>query len=491
MREAKTLNGLVSDNALASIFQSAPQKASNLMIKLLYANRGMSLERNLMRFPVKYFETDDDYTWELIGSSRRNIALVEARYNGAVVEANDFNVGIGGSTIELVFPENYFFDGYIIVGEKNEEYPFRILEEPRVEGTYYVYKVELTGKNKQNGCPGEELVGGKRFSDEYAPVEREMSRKVGDVRYATPFSMRNEFSTIRISTKVAGNKMNRKLETGIPVMTKEGKLQVNKMWIHQVDWTLEEQFAKDKSHVLMYGVSNRDEHGEYYDFGKSGNVIKMGAGIREQMSYGNVVYYNKFDLKLLEKALVDLSVSKLDMKDRKFILRTGEYGAIQFNKAVLDVVSGWSAFSYLRGSDQPGIISKANSNLHQTALTAGFQFVGYRAPNNVEVFLEVDPFYDDPVRNKVPHPDGGVTESYRYDILYIGSTEEPNIQIAKIKGEEEHRGYQWGFRNPFTGQMNNNNMSFDEDSCVIHKMASLGAFILDAERTMSLIYRAV
>lgn len=46
-------------------------------------------------------------------------------------------------------------------------------------------------------------------------------------------------------------------------------------------------------------------------------------------------------------------------------------------------------------------------------------------------------------------------------------------------------------RNPFTGQMNNNNMSFDEDSCVIHKMASLGAFILNAERTMSLIYRAV
>jgi hypothetical protein len=99
--------------------------------------------------------------------------------------------------------------------------------------------------------------------------------------------MRNEFSTIRISTKVAGNKMNRKLETGIPVMTKEGKLQVNKMWIHQVDWTLEEQFAKDKSHVLMYGVSNRDEHGEYYDFGKSGNVIKMGAGRQIEMFSSN------------------------------------------------------------------------------------------------------------------------------------------------------------------------------------------------------------
>ena len=41
MREAKTLNGLVSDNALASVFQAAPQKASNLMIKLLYANRAI------------------------------------------------------------------------------------------------------------------------------------------------------------------------------------------------------------------------------------------------------------------------------------------------------------------------------------------------------------------------------------------------------------------------------------------------------------------
>lgn len=490
MREAKTLNGLVSDNALASFFVRSPQKASNIMHKLLTVNRGMSLERYLNQFPTKYFDTDDDYTWELIGSARRNIALVEARYNGATVQATDFNIGVGGSPIELVFAENYFFDGYVIVGERNEEYPFRIIKEPRVEGTNYVYTVELMGRNRQGGCPGAELVGGKRFSDEYAPVEREMSRKVGDVHYATPFSMRNEFSQIRISTKVAGNKMNRKLETGIPVMTKEGGVKVQTMWMHMVDWAVEEQFAKDKSHVLMYGVSNRDENGEYYDFGKSGNVIKMGAGIREQMSYGNVIYYNKFDLKLLEKALVDLSISKLDKNERKFVIRTGEYGAIQFHKAVLDVVSGWQSFSYLRGGGHPAIIDKTNSPLHSNALTAGFQFVGYKAPNNVEVFLEVDPFYDDPVRNKIPHPDGGVTESYRYDILYIGSTEEPNIQLAKIKGEEEHRGYQWGFRNPFTGQMNNNNMSFDEDACIIHKMASLGTFIIDAERTMSLIYKA-
>ncbi len=31
-----------------------------------------------------------------------------------------------------------------------------------------------------SGIPAEELLAGKRFSVEYAPVERELSRKVGD-----------------------------------------------------------------------------------------------------------------------------------------------------------------------------------------------------------------------------------------------------------------------------------------------------------------------
>jgi hypothetical protein len=40
---------------------------------------------------------------------------------------------------------------------------------------------------------------------------------------------------------------------------------------------------------------------------------------------------------------------------------------------------------------------------------------------------------------------------------------------------------------PFTGQMGNPNMSYDEDSAVIHRMATLGTLVLDPTRTMSLI----
>ena len=77
--------------------------------------------------------------------------------------------------------------------------------------------------------------------------------------------------------------------------------------------------------------------------------------------------------------------------------------------------------------------------------------------------------------------------SYRYDIFDIGSMDQPNIFKCKVKGQEEIRGYQFGLRNPFTGQLGNMNMSYDEDSAVIHKMATLGVCVLDPTRTMSLI----
>lgn len=55
----------------------------------------------------------------------------------------------------------------------------RILGNPRYEGTNAVYKVELMAGNTQ-GIPAERLLPGERFSYEYAPVEKALSRKVGD-----------------------------------------------------------------------------------------------------------------------------------------------------------------------------------------------------------------------------------------------------------------------------------------------------------------------
>ena len=164
------------------------------------------------------------------------------------------------------------------------------------------------------------------------------------------------------------------------------------------------------------------------------------------MEVANTMYYNTFSLKMLEDALYQLSASKLGFGDRYFVIKTGERGAIQFHREVLKTVSGWTQF--VLDNNSVGVVQKTQSTLHTNALSAGFQFVEYKAPNGVRVKLDVDPFYDDPVRNKIQHHNGGPAFSYRYDIMYIGSMDQPNIFKCKIKGTNEYRGYQWGLRNP-------------------------------------------
>lgn len=481
--------GLTRDNHLASIFQLQPQKASNLMVQLLAAYTGKTLDTFLSQFPVKEFDSDEEYYWDVIGSARRNIPLIEARLaDGTVVTAETGMVGAGTEPFYLVFPEDWFADGEYLIGNLNELYQFRILGDAKLEGTNACYKVELAGGNI-NGVPAERLLAGEKFSVEAAFVERELSRKVGDVRFTAPVSMRNEWSTVRIQHKVAGNKMDKKLAFGIPMVRRDasGKQvkDVAVKWMHYVDWELELQFGEYKNNAMMFGRSNRNSNGEYMNIGKSGSAIKTGAGLREQMEAGNVIYYNDFSLKLIENALYDLSASKLEMGDRYFVLKTGEQGARLFHKAVLNEVSGWTQFQL--DNNSIGVVKKTTSNLHANALTAGFQFVEYMAPNGVRVKVEVDPMYDDKVRNKIIHPQGGVAESYRFDILYIGTMDQPNIFKCQIKGMPEVRSYQPGIRNPFTGEININYASTDEDATTVHKMATLGVCLLDPTRTMSII----
>lgn len=479
--------GLTKDTHLSAIGQRLPQKATTLMVQLLAARRGKNLDTFLSQFPTREFEDDTEYTWDVIGSSRRNIPLVEARdENGQVVTSESGFVGVGTAPFSLVFAEDWFADGEYIVGNLNEVYQFRILGDARMEGTNAVYRVELAGGNTE-GVPAERLLAGERFSIEAAFVEKELSRKVGDIRFATSVTMRNEWSHVRIQHKVPGSMLDRKLAVGIPMVdNKTGKKVVHNMWMHYVDWEVEKQFSDYKNNALAFGRSNRNSNGEYTNIGKSGNVIRTGAGLYEQMEVANTRYYNTFSLKLLEDALYELSASNLEMSDRYFLIKTGERGAIQFHKAVLQTVSGWTQFT-LNG-DALGVVEKTQTNLHSNGLSAGFQFVEYKAPNGVRVKVDVDPFYDDPIRNKIMHPNGGPAFSYRYDIMYIGTMEQPNIFKCTIKNKPEYRGYQWGpFRNPFTGETNNPYASFDEDAAVIHKYAALGICVLDPTRTMSLI----
>lgn len=187
---------------------------------------------------------------------------------------------------------------------------------------------------------------------------------------------------------------------------------------------------------------------------------------------------------MLEDLLLSLSTSKVEAGDREFLIRTGEYGARDFSRAVSQTGSGWSMYNF--NADNLGIMKKSGDNSYALVNP---QFNEYYTLSNIKCRLEVDAFYDDPVNNKIEFPGGeGKAMSHRFDIFNIGTMDQPNIFKCGIKGQPtEVRSIQWGLRDPYTGRWGNQNMSFEDDKAVIHKMGQFGVCVLDPSRTLSLI----
>lgn len=478
MTEAQSWAGLTTKNHMGAIYQANPQAASKLMTRIHQTNFGLDLDTYLDQFTPLYLDTDDDFEWDLIGSAKKNVPLVEARISGTAVTAAD-EAGKNFTEVELVFPEQWFSDENIIVGEKNEVYPLQVIADPTPEGTNWVYRVKLITGDETLFVPFEELAAGKRFSKEWSLVEQTLSKKGGLVNFTSPFKMRNSFSMIRMQHTVPGNMIDRPMATAWK--GDDGK--TYKTWTQYEDYQFDMQFRMEKNRMLMFARSNKASDGSYKNYGKSGFIKKQGAGIRQQMEASNTSFYNDFSIDYLLDVLLDLSEGKLPTDQREFVLRTGERGAVQFHKAL---ESHSQLFTPLR--DDSRMYSASGSTGAKMGYGYGGQFIEYMGPQGIKVSLSIDSMYDDRERNKVYHPDGGVAESYRYDILDVGTTDgEPNIRKVYVKGEENGMGYEVGLRNPWSRSGEKNLMAHSADGYTYHRWSICGAMVKDPSRTASLI----
>ncbi len=481
MTDAKSWSGLTTKNHIGAIWSAAPQKASNIMTMVHQSNFGMDLDTYLNQFGVKVLDNEDDFVWELIGTSKKNIPLVEARLtrNGSAIAATD-KPGVGASRFFLVFEEQWFTDVHVIVGHKNELYPLSIVNDPEPEGNYWVYEVELISDNSDKYMDTDELVAGRRFSKDWSLVEQTLSKKGGGINFTSPFSMRNQFTMIRMQHQTPGNMISRPFGT----MFKNDKGQTFKIWTQYQDYQFDHQFRLEKNRGLMFSTSNRKADGTYDNKGKSGFIAKQGAGIRQQMEASNTVFYNNFTIKYLLNVLLDLSENKLSMDQRKFVLKTGERGAVQFHYALEDFSQ---LFQPLFNEDR--MFKNDGGGLTSLGLGYGGQFLRYIGPMGIEVSVSVDSLYSDRERNKIYHPDGGVAESYRYDILDVGTSGgEANIQKVMAKGQEDIWGYEPGLRDPYSptgGRMKF--MANAVDGYTVHRACVFGAMVVDPSRTASFI----
>jgi hypothetical protein len=296
-------------------------------------------------------------------------------------------------------------------------------------------------------------------------------------------------STIRIDHKVAGDIDDYAVLMGFPALDEKGNESTMTVLSTYEDWLVTKEFSGYKNHALAYGTTTVGEDGNALNIdGKSGRALKFGPGLRQQCDNANSIYYNFFSLELLESVLEQLSYNKLGLNERIFTIDCGQGFAKLFNKAVLTTVSGWQSIS----NNNPATITKVSSELHSNAFSAGFQFTEYMSANGIKVKLNVQENYDDPVRNKILMPGTQLpAESFRADIRFMGTKEEPNIQKLMYSKFQKHGGelcgYSSGFRNPFTGETNVAYMASDEDAATITKFTHLGVADYNKERCVALI----
>lgn len=476
MTGATSWKGLTTENHIGKIWQSAPQKVSDMIMTVQQNAFGNNIDSVLAQFPTKELDSDDDFTWELQSQGVDNVALLECRINGTAVVASD-EPGKNHTEFELVFPKDWFSDTQRIVGEMNEMYPV-LIQGTRSEGMTTVYTCVMDTGSMEDFIPYEEVIAGKLFSGEYSPVERTMSRKGREIAYKSHITMRNAFSQIRIEKKTPGNMRDKKMGS----FFKGPNGEVIKFWQHYESFMFDNAFREDINKLMMFGTSNRSSDGKYKVSGKSGYKITEGAGIRQQMEAANTSYYNTFAIDDLSSRLLDLSEGKLIADERGFVLRTGERGAWEFHKSLEKFAQ---LFTPLQ--DQSRMYS-TKAGISRMEKGFGGQFVEFMGPNNTKVSLSVDSMYDDKTRNKLKHPNGGVVESYRYDVFDIGTAEgEPNVQKYGVKGTPIMHKYIAGFRNPFSPDGEVSAIGTAEDAWEEHKMFVGAAIVRDPSRTLSFI----
>lgn len=437
----KDWQGLTTKNHLGKVFLRNPIIVSDTIDRLFDMELGDDLDRFMDQFPYIELNEDEEFEWMLQGSEYKNVPLVEAydEAGNAPGDAGFERPGVGLTTFFVVFQERFFEATDLIIGEDTEAYQLRV-KDVKPKGTDWEYEVQLVTGDYQLFVPIAELRPGVRWSKEYSLVEQTLSKRGGTVSHTSPFKMRNRCSMIRKEYEVPGNMIESGKNQPVAWKWKTEKGKTETLWINYLDWKFMKEFKREKSILTMYAQSNKGEDGTYSNFGDSGYEIKQGAGLLAQVAPSNVFYYNDFSLDYLGEILLQLSIGKLKEDSRKFVLGTGEYGYYVFHKALEERGLQFSA------NNAGNRVSGTGNNLKLQG-----QFVEWGFINGIEVGLMKIPHFDDPVREKKIHPDGGLVKSREFLIMDFGSQEgKPNIQKVKVKGAEMMYRYIPGLRDPFS-----------------------------------------
>lgn len=464
----KSWSGLTTPNHLSTIYAEEPQMISDMVSRVFALQQYVGLDYMLNKVGTKEMPTDNDYEWFLKGDDRKAVSIV------SYTASNTNRPGVGKTEFTIELSEKYFSYTDLLIFD-DRDYQARVMAEPEPNGVNWNYRVQLMTNDSTLFVPPSLLTAGKKVSKLYSPQERTLNKTYGQTSFTSPFKVRNVFSTLGKEYVVPGNMHDRPMV--FSMLDPKSNKRTN-VWTRYQEWEAMCQWIREKENNLFYSKFNQNANGTYDMRGANNFPIMHGAGLREQISPSYKFQYTTFTIDYLLEVLTNLSINTLLEDKREFLMLTGERGMIQFHKAIENKVALFQPLDSKRlyGSGQN--------------LGFGGQFREFMGPQGVKVTVMSIPQYNDTVDNRIPHPDGGFTENYRYTILNFGTTEgESNIVKVTPKGRKDMMWHIPGSTSPFGPNTSINTQSASKvDGYEICFLTTQGIMIRNPMSCAELIY---
>lgn len=415
------------------------------------------------------FVTNREYTWDLHGQTERSVVITGPLQAG--------NAGLGGSAFRWKMEEGIF---QVTDNLVSDDGTMLRVSNVTSNGIDYIYTAVLTDPDPKKFINADQLLAGARMSKDFSTVE-EFSDKGGGTDFVAPMTLKNQLTTLRkhyaVSRSAATDVM------VIELFSEDG--QSTKMWTKLAEWTAMAQWYKEIDRSFIYTIYNKDPQGVVRLQGKNQRPVYHGAGVRQQISPANRLYYSKLTYDVIDEFLLDLSYNASRWGgDYNFVALTGKMGIREFNRAVLERQKDLGITITNSGT----FITGTGDNL---TLTGHFKSVEFL--NGVSLTVKEFSPYDDKVRNRTLHP---VTkkpiESYRFTILNFGTVKgKANIRKVAKKNSENAMWYVAGSTTPFGEVANSTSVmrSNGLDGYEVHMLSECGIQLQDPTSCGEMIMR--
>ena len=381
-----------------------------------------------MRFPLSFLseglnnsESIDRFEYEYRIQTRKMMTRPLAVTNAGA------NLGQGGSTFELIFPDKWFVFPYVIVNGVGEQ--ARIMQPPEeaVGGSGYKYTLQLV--NPANAAV---LTSGSTQGDLwaqlFAPVGIDFSRGNAS-NWSVPGKVRNKLTTIRKSYNMSGNAKDYVAEFTLP---KKGG-STTKMWMDYEEYQHMLSFKEECEMYYWYGQRTYGADGVVNMKDENGQPVVIGPGLLEQII--NQETYANLTEGLLLNVIGDLFYGMTDGNKKNITLYTGTGGMREFDTALKDF---FGANAWMVGGETRFITGSGRS-MGLTGYFKSYQHIDGHSINVVKLPL----FDHGPVaRARDLHPVSGYSlESYR--MVFVDQSSYDGVSNLRMINKKNREYLRW------------------------------------------------